>query len=160
MWSFFRWIWRVIFEAIWCQLGHILSPKTFPKWGQVGHKIDPSWGVDWRPVFWRLLYGFLYIFVANITWPRARIHRPCRVIINFFVFWLLWCWVDFLLNFDWFLVDFGVENRWKFLPKSIPKAIENKMQVKLEFGRLLDRFLVDFGAKLGAKLEPSWTKNR
>ena len=99
MWSFFGWIWRVIFEAIWCQLGSILTPQTLPKWGQVGHKIDPSWGVDLRPVFWRLLYGFLYIFVANITWPRARFHRPCRVIMNFFVFWLLWCWVDFLIEF-------------------------------------------------------------
>ena len=54
-WSF----WRLIFEAIWCQLGPILDPKTFAKWGQVGSKIDPSWGVDLRAVFEGILVPFL-----------------------------------------------------------------------------------------------------
>ena len=34
------------FEAIWCQLGSKLAPKAFPKWSQVGSKINPNWDVD------------------------------------------------------------------------------------------------------------------
>ena len=120
MWSFLGSIWEPIFWTIWCQLDCILVPQTLPKWGKVGSKIDPSWGVDLTPVFWRLLGWFLYIFVANITWRRARFHRPCRVEINFFVFWLLCCWLDFLIDF-WlifgrFWARKSIKNRSKINP--------------------------------------------
>ena len=51
-WSFLGSIWRSILGAIWSQLGPILASQTFPKLRQVGYKIDPSWGVDLRAVFW------------------------------------------------------------------------------------------------------------
>ena len=34
-----------------CQLGPQLAPKTFPKWGQVGSKIDASWADDFQTLF-------------------------------------------------------------------------------------------------------------
>ena len=46
---------KIDFGAIWCQLGPILAPQTFPKWSQVGSKTDASWSVDLRVVFARML---------------------------------------------------------------------------------------------------------
>ena len=57
-------------EAIWCQLGSNLAPKTLPKWSQVGCKIDASWDVDLRVVFEGLLAAFLIIFYFNMAWPK------------------------------------------------------------------------------------------
>ena len=63
-------IWRWIFEALWSELGPILAPKTFPKWGQVGSKIDASWSVDLRAVFGRMLATFLSNFQHNMILPK------------------------------------------------------------------------------------------
>ena len=71
MWSIFWSIWRSSFGAIWCQLGPILAPKTSPKWSQVGVKIDPSWGVDLRGVFWCMLGCLLLICCLNMAWPKS-----------------------------------------------------------------------------------------
>ena len=57
------------FEAICCQLGSNLAPKTLPKWNQVGYKIDASWGVDLRAVFEGLLAQILLTFYLNMAWP-------------------------------------------------------------------------------------------
>ena len=54
-----RWsIWRLIFEAIWREIGSILGCKILPKWSQVGCKIDPSLLLIWE-LFWE---GFRYHF--------------------------------------------------------------------------------------------------
>ena len=63
-------IWGSISGQIWCQLGPILDPKTFPKGCQVGSKIDPSWGVDLGAVFEWILGQLLLIFRYNMTWPK------------------------------------------------------------------------------------------
>ena len=62
---FFGSNWGSIFGQIWCQLGPILDPKTFPKGGQVGSKIDPSWGVDLGFAFEWILGQFLLIFLLE-----------------------------------------------------------------------------------------------
>ena len=43
--------------------------KPLPKWGQVGSKIDPSWGVDFRAVFEVILAPF-YLFIFSIWHGR------------------------------------------------------------------------------------------
>ena len=148
------------FEAIWCQLGSNMAPKTLPKWSQVGAKIDASWGVDLTLVLEGISAPFLSIFYHNMTWPRARIHWPCQYEIHIFAFLFLCCWDDLSIDFYCFFVVLGMENRQQIDQKSMQKAIENKMQVGMGFGWLLDRFLVDFGSKLGGKLGPSWHQYR
>ena len=113
MWSFFGSIWRRTFGATWCQLGPPWHPKPSQKWSQVGSKIDSSWSVDLRPVFWRLLDRFFHIFWPNITWPRARNHCKIQCFFRIFGFSMFGCWVVFWLSFDWFCVHFGVENLTK-----------------------------------------------
>ena len=58
------------------------------------------------------------------------------------------------LIFDRFLVDFGIENRWKIDEKSIKKQIKNKMRFGIDFWQLLGGFWGGFGTKLGAKMGP------
>ena len=160
--SFFGLIWRAILEAIWYQLKPILIHQTLQKWGQVGHKIEPSWGVDLRHVFSRLLYWLLYILVASITWPRARFHRPCRGIINFFVFWLLWCWVDFLIEFWLIFGRFGRRKSMKIRSKIHPKGDRKQDAswdgVWMALGSIFGRFWSQVGRQVEAKLDPKSTK--
>ena len=63
------------------------------------------------------------------------------------------------LIFDRFLVDFGIENRWKIDEKSIKKQIKNKMRFGIDFWWLLDGFWGGFGGQVGAKLGPKSIKN-
>ena len=75
------------------------------------------------------------------------------------MFLIFCCWaLGMILGmiFDRFLVDFGIENRWKIDEKSIEKQIKNKMRFGIDFWRLLDGFWGGFGGQVGAKLEPSW----
>ena len=117
--SFLSSIWRSIFEAIWCQLGSILDPKTLPKWGQVGSKIDPIWSVDLRALFCWMWGHVLLNFVHKIAWPRARMYCKLQYKIDFFDFLivvLLGCFVA------WFLIDF-----WLILGSKIEqKSIKNR----------------------------------
>ena len=159
-WSFLWSIWRSIFEAIWCQLGSILTPKTLPKWGQVGSQIDPSWSVDLRVDFWWMLDRFLLNFVPNVTWPKCQKWHTHYTFGTFLIFGCCVVWMICWLIFGRFLIDSGFENRAKIDPKSIQKAIENKMRFGMDFGGLLEWFWNDFGPKLGAKLGPSWHQNR
>ena len=39
---------------------------------QVGSKIDASWTVDLRGVFWWMLGCFLLNFVHDLTWPTQQ----------------------------------------------------------------------------------------
>ena len=67
------------------------------------------------------------------------------------------------LFFDRFGVDFGVENRTRFVHKGSKARIKNQMRFRMDFGRLLERFWVDLGPNLekhGAKLAPKSQKLR
>ena len=57
------------------------------------------------------------------------------------------------LIFDRFLVDFGIENRWKIDEKSIKKQIKNKMRFGIDFWWLLGGFWEGFGGQVGTKID-------
>ena len=60
------------------------------------------------------------------------------------------------LIFDRFVVDFGIENRWKIDEKSI----KNRSKIRCDLGSIFGDSWVDFGLDLGAKLGPSWDQIR
>ena len=144
-----RWsIWRLIFEAIWSELGSIFGSKNLSKWSQVGCKIDPSLVLIWQ----LFLKGFRYHFLFNfVNYNTKSMFLIC-----------CWCALGMILGliFDRFLVDFGIENRWKIDEKSIKKQIKNKMRFGIDFWRFLDGFWGGFGGQVGAKLGPKSIKNR
>ena len=52
------------------RFGANLAPKTFPKWSQIGSKIDASWGVHLTLVLEGILAPFLLIF--DLNYPRLE----------------------------------------------------------------------------------------
>ena len=161
-WWFFWSIWKSFFEAIWCQLGSILTPKTLPKWGQVGSQIDPSWSVDLKVDFWWMLDRFLLNFVPNVTWRKCQKWHTYYTFGTFLIFGCcalgMICW----LIFHRFFIDLRVENRAKIHQKSIKKVIENKMRFWMRLGWLLEPILGGFwdhlGGQVGAMLAPKSIK--
>ena len=56
----------IFVHRLWERFGANLAPKTFPKWSQIGTKIDASWGVDLALVLEGILAPFLLIFDFNM----------------------------------------------------------------------------------------------
>ena len=56
----------IFVHRFWERFGANLATKTFPKWSQIGTKIDASWGVDLALVLEGILAQFLLIFDLNM----------------------------------------------------------------------------------------------
>ena len=70
---------KSILVPIWLQFGS----QTIPKWSQVGSKIDPTWSIVFEASFGRMLHRICLVSVVNLTWPRARMHWPCKYEMHF-----------------------------------------------------------------------------
>ena len=60
------------------RFGANLAPKTFPKWSQIGSKINASWGVDLTLVLERILAPFLLILTSTFQGEVAKIYKKRR----------------------------------------------------------------------------------
>ena len=76
-----------------------LAPPPPKKRGQVGSKIDPSWGVDFRAVFVVIFAQILCIFITNDIAEVANSLRKTIGLLTFLNFWLMCCWGDLLIGF-------------------------------------------------------------
>ena len=141
--------WASIFWAIWCNLATSWLQNRY----KLGCWFERCFLMNVEPAFIDFLpqHGM------------AEVAKTADSCTHFYSFCYFSCWavgLAFWLIFDWFSIDFGVENLSKIDQKSVKKIIKNQLPFWIDFGRLLDRFWDDFGANLGANLGPSWSKNQ
>ena len=109
-------IWFLIHFFI--DLGSILDRFWEPRWPQNRSKIDPTIDQTNHWFTHPCWIDFWSIFGHDPTWPRARLYWKNQYNFKIFVFWLLCCCIDFLIDF------------WSILGATwAPKSIQNRSRI-------------------------------
>ena len=106
----------------WIHFGSILEPKMAP----TSIKNRSTNQSNKSLILSSILNRFLNHFQHDTTWPRARFYWENKWFLKIFVFWLLCCCIDFLIDF------------WSIFNRFYDRCL-------IIFGSFLDRCLIDFG---------------
>ena len=92
-------IFWLLFWSIWDWFWKDFGSQNPSKIGEKSIKNAINFTIDfWINLEW-IFFNFFAIFIQTHHMARGTKHCKNQWILKVFVFWLLWCWVAFLINF-------------------------------------------------------------